>query len=305
MSMRSSDCCGTCEFNSINQQDGRTPPGEQDRAFFCQVRQVAMDNPFWTFCNNHQRRNPLLSQTPRGPIWATVSNVLRQLPFDEGFYLPPEASPPPDAARHARVPYYDGARPLDSDQGRCEVCGEQAEHTIALRFPATNERLCFCSAAHYLQWWLQTAPQAQPYRDRRPVSPDVLYGDLLVLVEEMVEIEARLLTSLDKAQLLDVLRGLEGALIQANGGYLDLALAEQRLKEPQRNPVSLPLSPHLLRAWLKMAQIGQTLREGIPNRQLVRAGVRDIREALDRFLAGAPERAGQPVRRKKWWQLWK
>ena len=304
MPVASSDCCGTCEFNTISQSEGRTPPGDQDRAFFCQIRQVPIDNPFWTFCHNHQRRNPLLSRTPRGPIWATVSNVLRQMPLAEDLYIPPEAAPPADvdSSRYARVPYFGGTRPLDSDQGRCEVCGEEVSRTIALRFPATQERLCFCSVAHYLQWWLQTAPEAQPYRNRRPISSDVLYGDLLLLVEELVRVETQLLTALDKSRLLDVLRGLEGALVQANNGYLDLARAGRYLRE--REAGGKP-SSHLLRAWLKMAQISEAMHEEAPNRQLVRSAVRDMREALDRFLASVPGQEERPRRSRKWWEFWR
>lgn len=299
MSSESSDCCGTCEFNTIQRAAGQRPSAYEDYPFFCEIRRLVIENPFWTYCYNHQRRNPLLVRRIRGPLWAAVSPALRQISWDAGAYIPPQVRPPRDALKHARVPYYDGVRPLDSDAGRCEVCGEEAEHTIALRVSGADRR-CFCSVAHYLQWWLKTAPGAEPYRNLRPVPWDTLENDLVVLSEALADLDAQPITTLDEKRVLDVLGGLEGALIQAGHGYIDLVQAEIYLRRPEARG---ELSPHLLRILLAMAEVGQLMREEPRNRQAIRNAVHRIRESLDSFLAGQPGEEERPA--KKWWQFWK
>ena len=64
-----SDCCGTCWFNRTNQgerdwkqyRDESVPP-------YCEIRDVAIDNPFWTYCANHPHRRPERDPIPIGPI---------------------------------------------------------------------------------------------------------------------------------------------------------------------------------------------------------------------------------------------
>ena len=64
-----SDCCGTCWFNRTNrgerewreQQDESVPP-------YCEIRDVAIDDPFWTYCANHPHRRPERDPIPIGPI---------------------------------------------------------------------------------------------------------------------------------------------------------------------------------------------------------------------------------------------
>ena len=64
-----SDCCGTCWFNRTNRgrrdwqrhRDQSVPP-------YCEIRRVAIDDPFWTYCANHPHRRPDRDPIPIGPI---------------------------------------------------------------------------------------------------------------------------------------------------------------------------------------------------------------------------------------------
>ena len=64
-----SDCCGTCWFN-------RTKRGERDwsrRADksippYCEIRDIAIEDPFYTYCANHPRRRPDRDPIPIGPV---------------------------------------------------------------------------------------------------------------------------------------------------------------------------------------------------------------------------------------------
>ena len=65
-----SDCCGTCWFNRTNQgerdwkqhRDESVPP-------YCEIRDLAIDDPFWTYCANHPHRRPERDRVPIGPVW--------------------------------------------------------------------------------------------------------------------------------------------------------------------------------------------------------------------------------------------
>lgn len=295
MFSRGSDCCGTCEFNTANREQDASI-GWQDRTFICEIRQQAIDAPFWTYCHNHQRRNPLLSQRPRGPIWAAVTSNLRSVPFSEHLYLPPEVRLPRDVVGWTRAPYYEGLRPRDSGRGACEICGDQIEHTLALELGPADKR-CFCSVAHYMEWWFQMAAEASPYRDRHPVSPVALRNDLQVLAAEIAKLDSQPLLSLDETRLMDVLGGLEGALIQSGHGYLDLAQIAIYLGQPSVYP---ELSPRLLRILSKMGEIGQRMHEEIRNVRHIRAALHEIHELLDAYLVSELlEGPGGPMRKRR------
>ena len=64
-----SDCCGTCWFNRKNRgQRGYRGPGDPDEEPYCQIRDVAIEHPFWTYCANHPHRRPDRDPIPIGPI---------------------------------------------------------------------------------------------------------------------------------------------------------------------------------------------------------------------------------------------
>ena len=64
-----SDCCGTCWFNRTNRgerdwsrhSDDSVPP-------YCEIREMAIDDPFYTYCANHPHRRPDRDPIPIGPI---------------------------------------------------------------------------------------------------------------------------------------------------------------------------------------------------------------------------------------------
>lgn len=64
-----SDCCGTCWFNRTNRgkrdwtrhSDDRIPP-------HCEIRDLAIEDPFYTYCANHPHRRPDRDPIPIGPV---------------------------------------------------------------------------------------------------------------------------------------------------------------------------------------------------------------------------------------------
>ena len=64
-----SDCCGTCWFNRTNrgERDWRRHGGDSVPPY-CEIRGVALDDPFYTYCANHPHRRPDRDPIPIGPI---------------------------------------------------------------------------------------------------------------------------------------------------------------------------------------------------------------------------------------------
>jgi len=48
-----SDCCGTCWYNSNNDNEARYQP-EASPAALCTLRNFDIPDPFWTYCANHR-----------------------------------------------------------------------------------------------------------------------------------------------------------------------------------------------------------------------------------------------------------
>ena len=64
-----SDCCGTCWFNRRNRgESGFDAHGNSEDDPHCQIRDVAIPDPFWTYCANHPHRRPDRDPIPIGPI---------------------------------------------------------------------------------------------------------------------------------------------------------------------------------------------------------------------------------------------
>lgn len=64
-----SDCCGTCWFNRAN--GGRKGSGHHDRsiASHCQIRDLSIRDPFYTYCANHPYRLDRREPIPIGPVF--------------------------------------------------------------------------------------------------------------------------------------------------------------------------------------------------------------------------------------------
>ena len=64
-----SDCCGTCWFNRRNRGE-REWLQHADRSIppWCEIRDIAIENPFYTYCANHPHRRPDRDPVPIGPV---------------------------------------------------------------------------------------------------------------------------------------------------------------------------------------------------------------------------------------------
>ena len=64
-----SDCCGTCWFNKRNQGErSRMRMGDASVPPYCEIREVGIVDPFYTYCANHPRRRRERDPIPIGPI---------------------------------------------------------------------------------------------------------------------------------------------------------------------------------------------------------------------------------------------
>ncbi len=75
-----SDCCGTCWFNRTNRgerdwmraRDDSIPP-------YCEIRSIAIEVPFYTYCVNHPHRRPERDPIPIGPVMRGDSQMNRSV----------------------------------------------------------------------------------------------------------------------------------------------------------------------------------------------------------------------------------
>ena len=67
-----SDCCGTCWFNRAN--GGEAGSGNHDHSIpsHCEIRNLAIRKPFYTYCANHPYRLQKRVQVPLGPVYVHV-----------------------------------------------------------------------------------------------------------------------------------------------------------------------------------------------------------------------------------------
>ena len=81
-----SDCCGTCWFNRSNRGQPGIPRDDQGRGgAYCEIRGVAVEDPFWTYCANHPHRRPQRDPIPIGPITRHTGDAFRN---DREAWLP-------------------------------------------------------------------------------------------------------------------------------------------------------------------------------------------------------------------------
>ena len=63
------DCCGTCWFNSnFNEEKGHIEDNP-DAEVRCILRDLSIEDPFWTYCSNHPAQMPDRIETPIGPVY--------------------------------------------------------------------------------------------------------------------------------------------------------------------------------------------------------------------------------------------
>ncbi len=69
-----SDCCGTCWFNRKNHGQAFYRYADDSEPAHCEIRDVPIPIPFWTYCANHPRRQPAKDLIPIGPIYRANLN---------------------------------------------------------------------------------------------------------------------------------------------------------------------------------------------------------------------------------------
>lgn len=138
----SSQNCGTCGFNrSLKVVDGFLQSVGQGH---CNIRDVAIADPFRTYCLNWFSLSRLLKEnvdrdkSPRGPILAL------------GIY----------EVAHCTVPWHDRNEPRVISRGRCYVCNNTFNEGIEVDADDGTVRK-FCCCAHYLRWWSKLHPETE------------------------------------------------------------------------------------------------------------------------------------------------
>lgn len=63
-----SDCCGTCWFNSTHEGKAGYFDAPSDAEVRCVIRDLLIEEPFWTYCPNHPHHNPEKISVPIGPV---------------------------------------------------------------------------------------------------------------------------------------------------------------------------------------------------------------------------------------------
>ncbi len=161
------DCCGTCPFNGVNKGEIKYPSIDE-KDFFCEIRGFKIQSPFWTYCNNHPKRNPLRIKEPRGPIWAAILSTYNTTPLRNDLNIPFELLPPEGDSMYIRIPYFDKIRPYEGSSRTCEICGKKSANTISIKINDKSERIYhFCSSSHYFEWWLNNDPLAISLKKER------------------------------------------------------------------------------------------------------------------------------------------
>ncbi len=74
-----SDCCGTCWFNARNKGEAGYPHSQDPEPAFCLIRDLQIENPFYTYCVNHPHRRPQRDPVPIGPVFTTDSDESRKV----------------------------------------------------------------------------------------------------------------------------------------------------------------------------------------------------------------------------------
>jgi len=110
-----SDCCGTCWFNRAN-EGGRGSASHNFRLpSYCEIRQLPIRNPFYTYCANHPYKRPDRDPIPIGPVLVNPSGgvdndrvVWKRSPDSEAIrrHLLALVSQPPASRRDEGYNYY-------------------------------------------------------------------------------------------------------------------------------------------------------------------------------------------------------
>lgn len=73
-----SDCCGTCWFNRSNSGERWSASFNREVPSFCEIRYLAIPDPFYTYCANHPHHRRNRDPIPIGPVYVGDSFGLRE-----------------------------------------------------------------------------------------------------------------------------------------------------------------------------------------------------------------------------------
>ncbi|MYH49046.1 MAG: hypothetical protein F4020_03955 [Gammaproteobacteria bacterium] len=73
-----SDCCGTCWFNRANGGEAGRPNHEIPS--YCEIRQLDIPNPMYTYCANHPHHRPQRDPIPIGPVTVHKGELVEREP---------------------------------------------------------------------------------------------------------------------------------------------------------------------------------------------------------------------------------
>ena len=74
-----SDCCLTCWFNKKNEGQVGHAAANDRGADVCEIRNLPIDDPAYTYCANHPHRNPTKITIPIGPVYTGDSLGNREI----------------------------------------------------------------------------------------------------------------------------------------------------------------------------------------------------------------------------------
>ena len=83
------DCCGTCWFNRANGGEAGDLVNDRSIPSHCEIRNLDVPDPFYTYCANHPYQRPQRDQIPIGPVYVNR--------MDGGSYQREEWEPSPDS----------------------------------------------------------------------------------------------------------------------------------------------------------------------------------------------------------------
>ncbi len=63
-----SDCCGTCCFNRANGGEAGGANHDWSVSSYCEIRELPIPDPFYTYCSNHPYRLDRREPIPIGPV---------------------------------------------------------------------------------------------------------------------------------------------------------------------------------------------------------------------------------------------
>jgi hypothetical protein len=263
-----SDCCGTCPFNGVNKGKVQYPPDDirMTAKYFCEIRNFEIDVPFWTYCNNHPRRNPLWSKTPRGPVWTAVYQSYDSKSFNKNLKILAEFLPPVGDGMYARIPYYKMTRPNLDHAAECHICGEKCEDTISID-PPDEDKKFFCSVSHYYEWWLSNSPLIKEYQQKELKIDD--FKAKLLNIGEFLSSSIETYRSREnegKKELLKYLQQLDDLIRQTPYAVYDIVHIEIFLNDPE---LQKKFSSFMLQLKTYLSEIGILLRRDPKNKEAI------------------------------------